>query len=136
MSEKSGAGCVEHGGECPVTGHGAGCGCSVTGHGAGCPVTGHGSCPVCGHSGGIVDPFTNAPDLWLRDVADAIRQVKLEILKGKVQKAFGPQLEKGAEAALSAGGAVWQSLLGLSQAAQAKEDLRERLRKVFSEKTQ
>ena len=131
MSEKSGAGCAEHGNECPVTGHGAGCGCPVTGHGADCPVTGHGACPVCGHAGGIVDPFANAPDVWLQHVKEAIRQVQLDILKAKVQKAFGPQLEKGADAALELAGATSQALFAQSAAFKAKEDARERLRDIF-----
>lgn len=132
MSDKSGAGCAEHGGECPVTGHlGAGCGCPVSGHGAGCPVKGHGACPVCGHAGGIVDPFTNAPEVWLGHVKEAIRQVQLDILKAKVQKAFGPQLEKGADAALELAVATSQALFAQSAAFKAGEGARERLRDIF-----
>lgn len=131
MSEKSGAGCAEHGGECPVTGHAAGCGCPVTGHQARCPVSGHGSCPVCGHSGGIIDPFTNAPEVWLRHVQEAIRQVQVDILKAKVQKAFGQQLEKGAEVVLELAGATSQALFAQSAAYKAREDARERLRDIF-----
>ena len=123
-----------HGAGCPVSGQGAGCGCPVSGHKAGCPVSGHGSCPTCGGSGMIVDPFANAPDVWFADLQNAIREVKLETMKQKVQKAIGPQIEKAVDAAWEAGGAVWQSLMAQSQAAMAMEDLRERIRKIFSEK--
>ena len=123
-----------HGAGCPVSGHGAGCGCPVTGHRAGCPVTGHGTCPVCGHLGGIADPFTNSPDVWIQHVTEAIRQVQVDILKAKVQKAFGPMLEKGADAALECAETTSQALFAQSTAFKAKEDLRERIRKIFSEK--
>ena len=102
--------------------------CSVTGHESCCPVTGVGA--GCGCS----DPFANAADVWLQDTLTAMREVKLAILRAKIQKELGPQLEKAADATWAAGGAIWQALLAQSQAAQAKEELREQLRKVFSAK--
>lgn len=131
-----GCGCpvTGHQAGCPVSGHGAGCGCPVSGHSAGCPVSGHGAGPSCSGSPGSVDPFANAPEVWLADLANAMREVKMEIMKEKIRKAIGPQLEKAAEATWQAGGAIWQSLLAQSQAALAKEDLREQIRRIFSEK--
>lgn len=114
-----------------------GAGCSVTSQGSGCcPVSGQNACSVCGDSGKgmFADPFANAPEVWFQDIGAAIREVKLGILKAKVQKEIGPQLEKAANEAWEAGGAMWQAVLAQSQAALAKEGLRETLRRIFSEK--
>src|SRR5262245_1660567 len=78
------------------------CGCPVSGHQAGCAISGAGSCgcPVSGHKPGCSDSFENAAETWTKDAVEALRQVKLEILREKVRKSMGPQLEKAAEATL------------------------------------
>ena len=125
----SGASCCEVGAK--------DCGCPVSGQQTGCPVSGAGSgcgCPVSGHQQGCADTFANAADVWLKDTVEAIRQVKLEILREKVRKEIGPVLTKAADAAWQAGGAQFQAMLAQSSAAQAKEKLAEEIRKIFSEK--
>ena len=118
---------------CPVSGHNAECSVSGKGSSCGCPVSGCG-CSVSGAQGtGCSDPFDNAPEVWGKDTLEAIRQVKLEILREKVRKNMGPQLEKAAEASLQALGTVWQVLLAQSNAAKAKDSFREEIRRIFSD---
>ncbi len=117
--------------------------CTVSGQGSDCSVSGanQGKCSVsgcgCSVSGAqpkaCTDPFDNAPDVWLKDTVEAIRQVKLEILREKVRKQLGPKLEKAADAVMPALGAFWATILAQSEASQAKENLREEIRKVFSD---
>ena len=118
---------------CPVSGHNSGCAVSGKGSGCGCPVSGCG-CSVSGSEAKVCsDPFENAPEVWAKDTVEAIRQVKLEILREKVRKNLGPQLEKAAEASFQALGTAWQAILAQSNAAKAKESLREEIRRIFSE---
>ena len=116
------------------------CGCPVTGHQAACPVTGTGSCgcPVTGKTAGgpgeCCDSFANAADVWTKEMVEAIRQVKLEVLREKVRKELGPQFIKAAEATWQTGGAFFRMMLVQAEAAEAKDKLREEIRKIFSEK--
>ena len=117
---------------CAVSGQGSEC--SVSGSGQCCSVSGCG-CSVSGNKPSVCsDPFESAPEAWFKDAVEAIRQVKLEILREKIRKHMGPKLEKGADASLQALGAFWGAIVAQSDAAQAKEVLREEIRKIFSEK--
>lgn len=58
----------------------------------------------------------------------------MDIMKETIRKAIGQQLEKATAATWQAGGAIWQSLLAQSEAAVTKEELREQIRRIFSEK--
>ncbi len=119
---------------CPVSGHYAGCAVSGQGSECGCPVSGCG-CSVSGAQAKLcADPFDNAPEVWAKDALEAVRQVKLEILREKVRKNLGSQLEKAADATLQGLGSMFQAIQAQSNAAKAKDALREEIRRIFTEK--
>lgn len=86
-------------------------------------------CP-CGTSGCSGDPIDCAQGLWSCSFFQALKETQVEILKGKIQKAWGPKMDKAAEAVLEAMGTQWQSMLAQ---AQAKTELRDRLKALWKE---
>jgi hypothetical protein len=87
-------------------------------------------CHACGgHCGG--DPATCATNMWACAFFTAMKQAHVDILKAKIQKAWGPKLEKSADAVLASMEVKWMSMLS---EAQAKEDLKAKLKKIMSEK--
>ena len=68
--------------------------------------------------------------MWSCAFFSAMKQVQVDILKSKIQKAWGGQMEKAADAVLEAMGVHWQSMLAQTK---AKADLRERLRSLWQQ---
>ena len=60
----------------------------------------------------------------------AMKQVHVDVLKAKIQKAWGAKMDKAADAVLEAMGVQWQSMLAQ---ASAKAELRERLQSLWQE---
>ena len=85
-------------------------------------------CPCGGPCGG--DPIACSMYLWKGSFFEAMKEVQTEILKAKIQKAWGPKMEKAADAVLEAMGTKWQSMLAESQ---AKTTLRSKLQSIFQE---
>ena len=75
-------------------------------------------------------PVETAMEKWSGAFCDAMHEVQVDILKKKIQGAWGPQMEKVADAVLEAMGIKWQSMLATGK---AKVDLRDKIIKVFSE---
>jgi len=59
-----------------------------------------------------------------------MKAAQIEALNAKIQKAWGPKMDKAADAVIEAMGVQWQSMLAQ---AKAKGDVRERLRSLWSE---
>ena len=93
------------------------------------PTSGKG-CP-CGTPGCSGDPVDCATGMWSCAFFTAMKQVQVEILKQKIQKAWGPKMDKAADAVLEAMGVQWQSMLAQ---AGAKAQLRQRLSSLWQEK--
>ncbi len=73
--------------------------------------------------------------MWVGSAREAIREAQVDILKAKILKAWGPQMEQTADAVLETFGAVWASKIADVRAAEAKEALRGRVPDImFSEK--
>jgi hypothetical protein len=68
--------------------------------------------------------------MWMGSFFQAMKAVQVDILKAKIQKAWGPMMEKAGDAALESMGVMWQSMLAQ---AKAKEDFRTKLQKVWQE---
>ena len=68
--------------------------------------------------------------MWTCAFFQAMKEVQIDLLKAKIQKAWGAKMDKAANAVLEAMGAQWQSMLAQSQ---AKTGLRERLRSLWEE---
>ena len=68
--------------------------------------------------------------MWVGAFFQAMKQAQVDILKAKIQKAWGPMMDKAADAALESMGAMWQSILAQ---AKAKEEFRSKLQKLWQE---
>jgi len=68
--------------------------------------------------------------MWVCSFFQAMKAAQVDILKAKIQKAWGPMMEKAADAALESMGVMWQSILAQSK---AKEDFRTKLQKLWQE---
>ena len=86
-------------------------------------------CKACGTSCGG-DPIACATAMWGQSFFQAMKAAQVEILKAKLQKAWGAKMEKAADAVVEAMGVHWQSMLAQ---ANAKVELRERLRDLWEE---
>ena len=87
-------------------------------------------CPACkGDCGG--DPVTCATRMWTGAFFQAMHAAHVDILKSKIQKAWGPMLDKSADAVMEAMGAKWQSMLA---EAKAKADLAAKLGGIMNQK--
>lgn len=76
----------------------------------------HGCCPI-----------ESATKMWQSAFFVAMKEAKVDILKEKIRKTWGPMLDKGADATVEAMGIYWESVL--SQA-KAKMDLQENIKKA------
>jgi len=73
-------------------------------------------------------PIETAAQKWSGSFCRAMSEVQIEILKQKIKKSWGTEMEKVGDAVIEAMGAEWHAML--SQA-QARVDLRENIKKVF-----
>ena len=88
-----------------------------------------GCCKACGTSCGG-DPMACATAMWGQSFFQAMKAVQVDMLKAKIQKAWGAKMEKAADAVLEAMGVHWQSMLAQ---AKAKVALKERLSSLWQE---
>ena len=98
-----------------------------TGSGA-CSSSG-GRCP-CGSKACSGDPTECAASMWACSFFQAMKELQVELLKAKIQKAWGTKMDKAADAVLEAMGVQWQSMLAQ---AKAKAQFRERLAGLWQE---
>ena len=80
---------------------------------------------VCGG-----DPIVCAMQMWGCSFFEAMKAAQVEILKAKIQKAWGPKLEKEANAVLAAMETKWTSMLAVEQ---AKTELKAKLQELCKE---
>ena len=68
--------------------------------------------------------------MWMCSFHEAKKSVQVELLKAKIQKAWGPKLEKEACAVIEAMEAKWKSM---QAAGQFKEQLKEKFEQICKE---
>jgi hypothetical protein len=73
-----------------------------------------GKCPCGTDCGG--DPMSCAQALWCSSFGQALRQVHVEALKVRIQKAWGPMIDQGADLVVEAMGAAWQAKMSEAKA--------------------
>ncbi len=100
-----------------------------TGSSCGSGCDGEESCEACGTSCGG-DPTECGSAMWHRAFFEAMRELQVETIKAKLQKAWGAKMEKAADIIIEAAGTKWQSMLAQ---AKAKEQVREKLRQLWQE---
>jgi hypothetical protein len=72
-----------------------------------------------------------AVGLWSEAFYQAMREVQVDILKKRIQAAWGSNMDKVGDAVLETMGVKWQSMLANSK---AQTELREKITKIWSEK--
>jgi len=81
-----------------------------------------GKCACGTNCGG--DPMACAQQLWCSSFSEALRQVHVEALKVRIQKAWGPMIDQGADLVVEAMGTMWQSKMA---EAKSKNDLKAKM---------
>ena len=86
-------------------------------------------CKACGTECGG-DPIACATAMWGQSFFQAMKAAQVDVLKAKIQKAWGAKMDRAADAVLEAMGVHWQSMLAQ---AKAKADLNARLASLWQE---
>jgi hypothetical protein len=73
-------------------------------------------------------PIEMAVEKWSGAFCQAMTEVKVEILKAKIKKAWGSQMDQVGDAVVEAMGAEWGAML---TKAKARAGLRENIKKAF-----
>ena len=68
--------------------------------------------------------------MWMCSFHEAKKSVQVDILKAKIQKAWGPKLEKEATAVFEAMEAKWKSMQAVGQ---IKDQLKEKFEQICKE---
>jgi len=76
-------------------------------------------------------PIEEAAGCWDGAFMQAMREAKVEILKGKILAAWGPMLEQGADGVIEAMEATWQSKIAAVRAHEAGQAFRAKLRDLW-----
>ena len=75
-------------------------------------------------------PVEKVTEMWGCAFHQAMKEVHVDILKAKIHKAWGPKMEKMADAVLEAMGVQWESMLAQGK---AKVDLKEKITRIMTE---
>ena len=72
----------------------------------------------------------HAVNMWTCAGHQAWKEVHVDLLKAKIMKAWGPQMEKTADAVIEAMGIQWQAMMAQGN---AKADLKQKITSILSE---
>ena len=75
-------------------------------------------------------PVDRAVEMWACAGHRAWKEVHVDLLKAKIMKAWGPQMEKTADAVIEAMGVQWQAMMAQGK---AKADLKQKIASNFIE---
>jgi hypothetical protein len=78
----------------------------------------------------MMDPVEHAKEMWHKSFFQAMHEAQVERLKKRIETAWGPTMDKAADAAVESFGKFWQSML---LQAEAKKEFEAKLQKIFSE---
>jgi hypothetical protein len=76
-------------------------------------------------------PVETIADRWSESFCQAMKETQVEILKAKIKKAWGADMEKVGDAVIESMNAQWESMM---TKAKAHVSLRENIKKVFFSK--
>ena len=71
--------------------------------------------------------------MWKKAFFEAMHEVHVDLLKAKIQKAWGPMMDQAADALLESMGAFWQSKLAEIRAHEAGEGFKHKLHDLWME---
>ena len=75
-------------------------------------------------------PIEKVTEMWGCAFHQAMKETHVDILKAKINKAWGPKMDKMADAVLEAMGVQWESMLAQGK---AKGDLKEKIARIMTE---
>lgn len=78
----------------------------------------------------VMDPIEHAKEMWHKAFFQAMHEAHVERLRKRIESAWGPTMDKSADAVIESFGKIWQSMVLQSE---AKNELTTKLQKVFSE---
>ncbi len=78
----------------------------------------------------MMDPIEHAKEMWHKAFFQAMHEAQVERLRKRIESAWGPTMDKSADAVIESFGKFWQSMLLQSE---AKNELQAKLQKIFSE---
>ena len=84
------------------------------------------NCPGCTGQ----NPLEFAEMLWHKAAVEAMIEVKKEKIKSRIEQSFGPAIDKGADAIVSA---IQKKMQAVMQNAQGEQDLKNKLAAIMSE---
>lgn len=76
-------------------------------------------------------PVDCVADLWKDSFFQAMKQAQVETLKAKILKAWGPVIDKEADALIEAMGAKWEAMIAQVKAAEACNDFKGKIRDLW-----
>jgi hypothetical protein len=79
-------------------------------------------------------PVECAAEMWHDSFEQAMHEAQVEILKEKILAAHRPMLEQAADALLESKMACWQSMIAKVHAAKAKQEFKEKLFHLWTQK--
>ena len=114
-----------NGPECSASMHNntrsSGCGCECG------PSSGNGcACPSCTGQ----NPLEFAEMLWHKAAIEAMIEIKKERIKARLEQSFGPAIDKGADAVVSA---IQKKMQATIQNAHGEQELKNKLASIMSE---
>lgn len=83
----------------------------------------------CESKKGTCCPVDRAVDMWSCAGHQAWKEVHVDLLKTKILKAWGPQMEKTADAVIDAMRTEWEAMMAQGK---AKADLKDKIASIFS----
>ena len=73
-------------------------------------------------------PIESATQTWAKSFGEAMCQAQTEILKAKILKAWGPMMDKEADAMMETMGTLWAGMIAQVRTAEAKSAFQQCLR--------
>ena len=77
-----------------------------------------------------MDPVEISMRMWHKSFFQAMHEAQVERLKKRIESAFGPTMDKAADAAIESFGKMWQSMLLQSE---GQKEFASKLQKIYSE---
>jgi hypothetical protein len=79
-----------------------------------------------------MDPVDHAKMMWHKAFFQAMHEAQVERMRKRIENAWGPVMDKSADAVIESFGKMWQSMV---LQAEAKRELEAKLQKIASEAT-
>jgi hypothetical protein len=77
-----------------------------------------------------MDPVEHARQEWHKAFFQALNEAHVERLRKRIETAWGPSMDKVADAVIESFGKYWQSMIMQSE---AKKELDAKMQKIFSD---